>query len=72
MIDNVIEQVWNFFNLQSLSKLTDHTPKTFFSPDFEPKIALGHGALDFLADFCSRHSALLDATLSILQVRRRL
>ena len=37
--------------------------------DFEPKIALGHGVLDYLTDFCSRHTALLDATLSILQVR---
>ncbi|KAI0696528.1 hypothetical protein BC835DRAFT_1305590 [Cytidiella melzeri] len=42
--------------------------KTFFDQDFEPDIGLGFGVLDFLAEFTLRHTASLDAVLTILQL----
>ncbi|PCH37494.1 hypothetical protein WOLCODRAFT_134564 [Wolfiporia cocos MD-104 SS10] len=42
--------------------------KTFFDPDFEPDIMLGPGVFDFLIDFATRHTASLDAVITILQL----
>ncbi|KAJ3538531.1 hypothetical protein NM688_g6505 [Phlebia brevispora] len=42
--------------------------RTFFDPEFQPSIMLGPGVLDFLADFCIRHTPLLDAAISIIQI----
>lgn len=42
--------------------------QTFFDPDFDPDIAIGHSTLDFLSEFSSRHTTSLDAMLTILQV----
>ncbi|KAH9942072.1 hypothetical protein B0H21DRAFT_751611 [Amylocystis lapponica] len=51
------------------SPLTSTRPTpTFFDPTFEPDIMLGPGTLDFIASWVTRHSASLDALLTILQV----
>ncbi|KAF7789989.1 hypothetical protein EIP86_000937 [Pleurotus ostreatoroseus] len=42
--------------------------RTFFDVAFDPSVALGAEVLEFLADFSARHTPLLDATLSILQI----
>ncbi|KAI0088263.1 origin recognition complex subunit 3 N-terminus-domain-containing protein [Irpex rosettiformis] len=42
--------------------------KVFFDPDFEPDVVLGFAALDFMAEFSSRHTASLDAILTMLQI----
>lgn len=42
--------------------------QTFCDPNFEPAVMLGPGSLGFLADFVSRHTASVDATLTIIQV----
>ncbi|KAI0060018.1 hypothetical protein BV25DRAFT_1828445 [Artomyces pyxidatus] len=42
--------------------------ETFFALDFEPDIAIGPSALEYLSDFFTRHSSSLDGLSIILQL----
>ncbi|OSX58283.1 hypothetical protein POSPLADRAFT_1075993 [Postia placenta MAD-698-R-SB12] len=52
-------------NVELIDELVE---KTFCDPNFEPAVMLGPGSLGFLADFVSRHTASVDATLTIIQL----
>ena len=57
--------------LDHVSVLTpiDHVRQVFFDPEFEPDVMLGPGALEYISDFATRHSASPDALLTMLQVK---
>ncbi|OSX58265.1 hypothetical protein POSPLADRAFT_1067556 [Postia placenta MAD-698-R-SB12] len=52
-------------NVELIDELVE---KTFCDPNYEPAVMLGPGSLGFLADFVSRHTASVDATLTIIQL----
>ncbi|KAI0705509.1 origin recognition complex subunit 3 N-terminus-domain-containing protein [Earliella scabrosa] len=51
-----------------LAAVKDVLTKVFFDPDFEPDVMLGPGALEYISDFATRHSASPDALLTMLQL----
>ncbi|KAI0753293.1 origin recognition complex subunit 3 N-terminus-domain-containing protein [Daedaleopsis nitida] len=51
-----------------LATVKEVLTKTFFDPDFEPDLVLGHGVLEYITDFAARHTASPDALLTMLQL----
>ncbi|KAI0718567.1 hypothetical protein C8T65DRAFT_570595 [Cerioporus squamosus] len=51
-----------------LATVKEVLTKTFFDANFEPDVMLGPGAIEYIVDFASRHSASPDALLTMLQL----
>lgn len=68
IIEEIISQVLSNTPSSSWCRYTDYLLQTFYSVDFEPDVMIGPAALEYLVDFCARHTASVDSMLTIIQV----